>query len=84
MGVPVISTRLGAEGIDVTDEKDILLADSAETMANAVARVVENANLRARMTSAARKLVRERYDWAIIGESLYQTHLELAKSRAGR
>ncbi len=84
MGVPVIATSLGAEGIDVVDEENILLADSAESMVNAIARAVQDADLRGRLISAARRLVRERYDWAIIGESLYRTHLELAQSRAGR
>uniref|UniRef100_UPI00286A3B10 glycosyltransferase n=1 Tax=Armatimonas sp. TaxID=1872638 RepID=UPI00286A3B10 len=40
MGLPTVSTTIGAEGIEVTDGKDILLADTAEDFAAATLRLL--------------------------------------------
>ena len=41
-GVPIVSTTLGAEGIAVRDGEDILLADDAQSFAEAVVRLLQN------------------------------------------
>lgn len=38
--IPIVSTTLGAEGIDVTDRRDILLADTPEDFAKCIIEVV--------------------------------------------
>ena len=40
-GVPCVSTTLGAEGIDITMEKDILIADTAEAFAESIISVLK-------------------------------------------
>lgn len=40
--VPVVSTTLGAEGIPVTHEQDILIADEPQAFAEAICRMVES------------------------------------------
>ena len=80
-GVPVVSTRLGAEGIDIQDGVHLLLADSARNIAAAVGNLVASPESRVRLTRAARKLVAESYDWSTIGEQLYKIHADIARSR---
>jgi glycosyltransferase involved in cell wall biosynthesis len=63
MGKAVVSTRLGAEGLAVTDQRDILLADGAEAFATEVRRVLEDDDLAAGLGGAARRLVEAQYDW---------------------
>ncbi|MDQ3898983.1 MAG: glycosyltransferase [Actinomycetota bacterium] len=63
MGKAIVSTTLGAEGIDVTDEQDILLADSAAAFAAQVGRLLDDPALARRLGAAARRLVERRYDW---------------------
>ncbi len=70
-GVPVISTTLGAEGLDVRDGADILIADSASEFAKAIADVVDNEALSNRLVAAGKALVTERYDWSKLGGSLF-------------
>jgi sugar transferase (PEP-CTERM/EpsH1 system associated) len=81
MGVPVISTSLGAEGISVSNGNDILLADTETAMADAVGRVVAEPAFASTIATAARKLVAQRYDWRLVGERLYDLHTELAAAR---
>lgn len=83
-GVPVVSTRLGAEGIDIEDNVHFLLADSEREIAAAISRTLSSAEMRNRLTSAARALVVARYDWSVIGEQLYRIHYELVQATQSR
>jgi len=79
--VPVVATGLGAEGIDVTSGKDILLADTAEEFADAVERVLSSPELASAISGAARKLVEESYDWRMIGARLFALHEDVVKRK---
>jgi glycosyltransferase involved in cell wall biosynthesis len=62
LGKPVVATPIGAGGIDVRSEHDILLADDPDSFANAVIRVLGEPDLAARIGAAARASVAERYE----------------------
>jgi glycosyltransferase involved in cell wall biosynthesis len=83
-GVPVVSTRLGAEGIEVEDGIHLFLADSAQEIAQAVQRLALSDETRSRLARAAQELVIRVYDWSVIGEKLSALHLDLAVSRPVR
>jgi sugar transferase (PEP-CTERM/EpsH1 system associated) len=79
-GIPVISTPLGAEGLEVADGKNILLVDPDDTegWANQLANLANSQALRDKLTRAGLDLVRSRYDWDILGAKLrgiYQSWL---------
>src|SRR5262249_25544759 len=63
MGKPVVSTSLGAEGIEAVPGRDILLADAPADLALATVRLLRDSQLGQRMGSAARRLAEERYAW---------------------
>ena len=78
MSRPVVSTLLGAEGLEVTPGLDILLASTAQELANHVCSLLTDAELGKRLARAARHLVETKYDWRICLrglESLYQAVL---------
>ncbi|HEU4793958.1 MAG TPA: glycosyltransferase family 4 protein [Nitrolancea sp.] len=77
MGKPVVSTHIGAEGIDVTDGQDILLADTAEEFAARVAQVLDDTALAHRLGDAARRLIEQRYDWQASVQQLAHLYQEL-------
>jgi len=68
-GVPVISTSRGAEGLPVTDGKDILLADSVARFVECVATLDQSSGQWQRIAAEGRKLSRN-YDWAVVGAKL--------------
>ena len=80
-GVPVVSTRMGAEGIEAEDDVHLLLADSGPEIAAAVRRVASSAETRTRLSQAARALVYRVYDWSVIGKQLFGIHADLVESR---
>lgn len=63
---PVVATSKGAEGLEVKCGKEIILADTAETYATALIRLLGDADLRRRLAENAHKLVKEKYDWEVV------------------
>ena len=67
-GTPVVSTTLGAEGIPVTHEKDILIADEPEQFADCIIKLIRNHDLAQAMAENLRTLVHEKYTIASLAE----------------
>ena len=79
MAKPVVSTSLGAEGIEAEPGRHILLGDDPASFAAAVSRVLGDPQLGARLGREGRALVEERYSWdsaAQALEGLYRQVLE--------
>jgi len=76
-GVPVVSTALGAEGLEVRDQEDILIADSDDELSSTIKSVVEQDDLRRRLIVAGRALISARYDWSRLGADLLAVYREL-------
>jgi glycosyltransferase involved in cell wall biosynthesis len=70
LGKAIVSTTLGAEGIDALHERDILIADDGEGLATQLARVLADRGLAQRLGSAARDLAVQRYSWRSATENL--------------
>ena len=65
-GVPVVSTTIGAEGLDVTDGRDIRIADTPAAFAACCAELLEDAESRGRMAREAHTMVADRYSWQVV------------------
>jgi len=70
LGVPVVSTRIGAEGIHYSNEIDLLLADEEKEFAENVLKLLMNKKLRFEIADSARELATRFYDWNIIGNRM--------------
>ena len=80
MGKAVVSTTVGAEGLPVTDGRDIAIADDPATFAAAVLRLIRDSESRQRMETAARRLVVDHYDWSAVAHD-FETALLTARGR---
>lgn len=65
-GIPIVSTTVGAEGIDVYDGENILIGDDAAAFARAVVRVMKDPDLAQRLRDHGREWVGERYNWRTV------------------
>ena len=68
-GTPVVSTSKGADGLDLTPERDLLVADTPAAFAAATLRLLGDPQLRATLAADGRAAVAQ-YDWAQIGPRL--------------
>jgi len=66
MGLAVVSTSIGAEGLPVTHGENVLLADAPEGFADAVVGCLRDSGLRSRMGAAARGFVEAECGWGAV------------------
>lgn len=76
MGVPVVTTNIGLEGIDASPGKHVLCEDSPLQFAQAIIRLLSSPSESARITANARDFVL-RYDWQRIVRDLEQTLVQI-------
>jgi glycosyltransferase involved in cell wall biosynthesis len=72
--VPVVTTRLGAEGIDAVDGEHLLLADDAEAFARACVNIKERPELAAALTVRAAALLAARYSPAQVDAAILKAY----------
>jgi glycosyltransferase involved in cell wall biosynthesis len=78
MGKAVVSTTVGAEGLDVRDGEHVVLADGAEAFARRVVDLLKDVARRRRIEAAARALVLSQYDWARVAADLERALVRFA------
>src|SRR5262245_32230400 len=70
MGKAVVATTIGAEGLPVTPDADVAIADDPSAFADAVVRLMRDDEARHRLERAARQLVVDRFDWSAVANDL--------------
>jgi polysaccharide biosynthesis protein PslH len=80
-GVPVVSTTLGAEGLDVRDGENIMIAETGADFCEAITSLDEERHRR--LIAGGRTLVFKQYGWPRLGALLFETYLNLLAKGAG-
>lgn len=70
MGTPVVSTSVGAQGLGLCHDNEILIADSPSEFARQTARALGDAHLRKHLQRAGLEAVCSRLSWTTIGREL--------------
>ena len=70
MGKAIVSTKLGAEGIEAVPGRDLLVEDHPAAFADAVNRLLADPVLAARIGQSARRLAVQRYSWSGAAQAL--------------
>lgn len=77
MGLPIVSTSIGAEGLDVVSGEHLIIADTPADFAEAVLNVLSDADMAENLGKSARELVREKYSWQTVGQKLLSAYEKL-------
>jgi glycosyltransferase involved in cell wall biosynthesis len=64
MGKAIVSTTLGAEGIEAVPGRDLLVEDHPRAFADAVSRLLAEPSLAVSIGQSARRLAAKRYSWS--------------------
>jgi sugar transferase (PEP-CTERM/EpsH1 system associated) len=78
MGRPVVGTPLAVEGVTAEAGRDVVVADGAQAMAEAVAALLADPARGAAIGAAARTLVEQRYSWDAAADRYAALYAELA------
>jgi sugar transferase (PEP-CTERM/EpsH1 system associated) len=77
MGTPVVTTSIGAMGLDAEIGKELLTADTPQHFADCVIHLIENPEVQQNLGKAGRKRVEASYDWGVLVEKLEQVYAEI-------
>jgi glycosyltransferase involved in cell wall biosynthesis len=78
MSKAIVSTSIGCEGLDVTDGRDIVVADDPHTLAAAIVALLRDPERARQLGQAGRELVQRRYEWDVLGDGLDQIYCDAA------
>jgi glycosyltransferase involved in cell wall biosynthesis len=82
MGKAIVSTTLGAEGIEAVPGRDLLVEDDPAAFADAVNRLLAEPGLAARIGKSARQLAVERYAWSGAARALESFYRRILEARS--
>jgi glycosyltransferase involved in cell wall biosynthesis len=74
MGLPVVSTSVGAEGIEAEHGAHLLIADTPKDFAHAVVSVLRDPDLADQIGRNGRALVSAKYSWKATGDELLSVY----------
>lgn len=79
-GKAVVSTTIGAEGLDVVSREHLMIADSPREFAGQVDELLGSRDARLRLGSQGRKFVEERYGWDGLAERLERAWYDICRT----
>ena len=77
MGVPIVTTSVGAMGLNADVGKELLVADTPLAFAEQVIHLLDNKHLRENIAQTARTRVETEYSWEAIGERLKYVYTQI-------
>jgi glycosyltransferase involved in cell wall biosynthesis len=80
----IVSTAIGAEGISVTHNENILIADTAAETVSAIQSLCANAVFRDNLGLSAEKLATQSYDWQSLGQQLLVIYANLLNKHTSK
>ena len=80
-GIPIVTTSVGAEGIDVVNGEHLRIADTPCEMVAAIDRLLSDPNEWQSLQVASRRLIRERYTWRQLFNAMHRDIDDALKAR---
>lgn len=80
-GLPVVTTSIGIGGIDAKDGVEVLVRDKPIDIAKAAIELLTDPKLAKDIAKMAKKLVKDKFDWDPIAETLSRIYEQLGKNR---
>jgi glycosyltransferase involved in cell wall biosynthesis len=80
-GLPIVTTTIGYEGIDLVPGEHVLVGDTPAEFAAALIRLLRDPALGRRLAAAGRGVAEDRYDWQVVNPQV-ETVFEQALARA--
>jgi glycosyltransferase involved in cell wall biosynthesis len=69
-GLPIVTTKTGIEGLEITENEDILVANSPSEFVKKIQSLLENEEKYTRMQKTSFAVVKEKYSWNAIAKKL--------------
>ena len=76
-GLPVVTTPLGAKGLQAKAEEHLIIEKTADQLAKRSVELLQDPARQTQLASAAKKFITEKYNWQRIALDLHQIYQEL-------
>lgn len=83
MGLPVVATSVGMEGIEVTHGENGFVEDDPSRFADTLVKLLQNEGMRRTVGQSARALIEHEYDWAQITQKLVGVYHDVLEQSHG-
>lgn len=81
LGIPTVSTEIGAEGLPVVDGEDIIIVkDTKDEFIDKVTKLLEDKQSREKLSENGKKLVKEKMEWNIVLKGYLEVYEELCEN----
>jgi len=81
-GKAIVSTSIGAEGLHVTKDEHLLIADTVPEFSDSIERLRHDVELRRTLGAAGRRLVETRYSWDRLAKDMEAAWFRAVEVRA--
>ena len=78
--LPIVSTKVGVEGLMVKDKAHVLIGNTPEKIAELIVSVIKSPKLAEKLATATRKHVEENFDWRKIAVNLDAIYQKLGQN----
>lgn len=79
--VPVVTTPLGVQGITASPGKEVLVADSAQKLAQKTLKLLKTPKKGQALAKRAKKMINDQYNWQAISQNLDKIYQKLGARR---
>lgn len=79
-GLPIVSTKVGVEGLMVEDQKHVLIGNTPQKIADLIVKVIKSPELGKRLAQTTRRHVVENFDWKIMAHKLDNLYNSFGKN----
>ena len=80
MGAPVVTSGLGALGLEARVGEDLLVGDTPEVFAKHIIDLIESPDYRQAVSAAGRRLVEKKYSWDVLARQLEGVYSRICSS----
>ena len=82
LGIPTVSTEIGAEGLPMRDGEHIIIAnDAKDDFIEKTTELLNDKQLRERLNENGKKIVKEKLDWCVVLKGYLEVYKELKNRR---
>jgi polysaccharide biosynthesis protein PslH len=80
LGIPVVTTPCGVDGLGLLTGRDLLVADTPRALADHLIHVLVDPALRGRLSEAGPRIVRSRFGWDVIVRNLETVYQDISRT----
>jgi sugar transferase (PEP-CTERM/EpsH1 system associated) len=82
-GLPIVTTPLGASGLEGTWGEHLCVAETPKDFANRTIQLIQNSHMRRKIGKSGQNLVRHKYNWHVLGQQLENVYQQTYSAYIG-